>query len=151
MSWHKKPILTERIPWRDEERALVNDLLDESERTGKKIRWSRYNHQLGKHSKSAVAAFVADIREKRRQARYRALMKIQGKADARGSGQLPIHMPPAAPIKPRNIGLDHRIATSKLQFDPIILGRIADQGVTAGLLGDPIPGRSALDRKRASA
>lgn len=40
-------------------------------------------------------------------------------------------------------------STHRLMVDAELRSRIAEQGVTAGLLGDPLPGRSALDRKRA--
>jgi hypothetical protein len=43
------------------------------------------------------------------------------------------------------------IPTSRLILDAELRSRISEQGITAGLLGDPPSGRSALDRKRASA
>jgi len=35
------------------------------------------------------------------------------------------------------------------EIDADIIGRIARQGITAGFLGDPPPGRSALDQREA--
>jgi hypothetical protein len=49
-------------------------------------------------------------------------------------------MPPASP---------HVVATSRLVADAELRDRIAGRGLTAGFFGDPAPGRSALDRKRA--
>jgi hypothetical protein len=40
------------------------------------------------------------------------------------------------------------VSTSVLIADADLRGRIATQGLTAGLFGDPPPGRSALDQKR---
>lgn len=42
-------------------------------------------------------------------------------------------------------------STSKLVMDAELRSRISEQGITAGLLGDPRPGRSALDAKKACA
>lgn len=39
-------------------------------------------------------------------------------------------------------------STSKLVMDAELRARISEQGITAGLLGDPRPGRSALDRMK---
>jgi hypothetical protein len=40
-------------------------------------------------------------------------------------------------------------STAKLMsWDAFLSARVAEQGATAGLCGDPLPGRSALDRKR---
>lgn len=47
--------------------------------------------------------------------------------------------PQVAPARPRYFAGDN----------VLLLARVAAQGVTAGLLGDPPPGRSALDKKRA--
>lgn len=40
-----------------------------------------------------------------------------------------------------------RVSTAALIADAELRTRIALQGITAGLLGDPLPGRSALDRR----
>jgi hypothetical protein len=40
-------------------------------------------------------------------------------------------------------------STAKFLMDAELRARIGEQGVTAGLLGDPLPGRSALDKRRA--
>jgi hypothetical protein len=51
--------------------------------------------------------------------------------------------PPTAPI-------GRTISTAALQLDNELVSRIAVLGITGGLLGDPLPGRSALDQKRAA-
>lgn len=42
-----------------------------------------------------------------------------------------------------------RVSTHVLIIDNELRSRIALQGLTAGLLGDPLPGRSALDQRNA--
>jgi hypothetical protein len=61
---------------------------------------------------------------------------------------------PAAPVflQARPSASPLRAAsTSKLVMDAELRSRISEQGITAGLLGDPRPGRSALDAKKAGA
>ena len=53
----------------------------------------------------------------------------------------PIALP--ASLRPR------RMSTAILIADADLRARIAVQGLTAGLLGDPMPGRSALDQRKA--
>ena len=50
---------------------------------------------------------------------------------------------PAEPVRPAR--------NSMLVMDAELRSRISEQGITAGLLGDPPSGRSALDAKKASA
>lgn len=59
---------------------------------------------------------------------------------------------PLAPMLPTRIDDAPHLrttSTAKLVMDAELRSRIAVQGVTAGLLGDPMPGRSALDKQRA--
>jgi hypothetical protein len=64
---------------------------------------------------------------------------------------------PAVTLAPAEIELERprvtaphlrRTSIAALQSAAEILGRIAERGITGGLLGDPAPGRSALDQKR---
>lgn len=59
--------------------------------------------------------------------------------------------PPSIPIvqAPATAPGARRVSTAVLIADAELRARIALQGLTAGLLGDPLPGRSALDRRRA--
>lgn len=65
-------------------------------------------------------------------------------------------MRPAAPAEavviaqaaPGPLG-SRRASTAVLMADAELRARIALQGLTAGLLGDPLPGRSALDQRKA--
>jgi hypothetical protein len=66
----------------------------------------------------------------------------------------PVAQRKLSPVKKAAIISDppHTRATStaKLLMDAELRGRIEVLGVTAGLFGDPLPGRSALDRRNAS-
>lgn len=64
----------------------------------------------------------------------------------------PIAKRPLAPLLPTHLNdapYVRTTSTAKLVMDAELRSRIEVQGVTAGLLGDPMPGRSALDRKLA--
>lgn len=61
--------------------------------------------------------------------------------------------PPAPPLQPvDNAGARppsvRRVSTYVLVADAELRARIALQGLTAGIFGDPPPGRSALDEKK---
>jgi hypothetical protein len=58
----------------------------------------------------------------------------------------PASAPAGQPTQPPTARLMH---TSALVTDAELRSRIQSQGITAGLLGDPPAGRSALDQKRA--
>lgn len=53
--------------------------------------------------------------------------------------------PPSPPIEIR--GDRSSASTVMLSVDAELRARIAERGITGGLLGDPMPGRSALDKK----
>lgn len=64
----------------------------------------------------------------------------------------PIAKRPLAPLLPTHLDdapYVRTTSTAKLVMDAELRSRIEVQGITGGLLGDPMPGRSALDRKRA--
>jgi len=116
------------------------------------IRWERhfrdFNHPLG-----SLKVMASRLREKLRRKRGHENEKMRLKAIRAicAGGELLRDDHDAAPVA-KHIGLEeHRHATSTqaLQFAAEMLHRVGEQGVTAGLLGDPPPGRSALDRKRA--
>jgi hypothetical protein len=120
---------------------------------GKSIKWDRYigefSHPLGSVKVMASKLRTRMDKERRRDVN-RAVRALRDLA------------PPAPRIVrssnveekplPRAIGIEaHRTNTStqSLQFAAEMLVRVGSQGITAGLLGDPLPGRSALDKKRA--
>lgn len=81
----------------------------------------------------------------RRDAAGAASRKAKSATPAAAAGKPPIAAPPAVaaalagPIRrPRYFS----------ELDAEIVARIERQGLTAGFCGDPLPGRSALDRKR---
>jgi hypothetical protein len=58
---------------------------------------------------------------------------------------LPVAVHQAAATKPSG----RQVSTHVLIADAELRSRIALQGLTAGLFGDPLPGRSALDQRNA--
>jgi len=121
-----------RVEWTRERLELMEKMIIEGERTGKYVAWSRHTKSLG-HDAHAIRAKVYDVREARKRAKQRALTAPK-------------------PATPMPIGIDHRIGTTNtngLRFAAEMRLRIGTQGITAGLLGDPPVGRSALDKKRA--
>lgn len=66
----------------------------------------------------------------------------------RVAAALPTAPLPAAPLLPASLR-PRRMSTAILVADAELRARIALQGLTAGLLGDPLPGRSALDERKA--
>lgn len=125
----------------------------------KNVRWDLYLSEFGTHPLGSVKVMASRIRNKEIKRRERETCKriratIRAICDA-PRAPLPIareteHDCPV--IIPRAPGLEaHRVNTSTqvMQFAAEMLTRVGAQGITAGLLGDPPPGRSALDRKRA--
>lgn len=67
----------------------------------------------------------------------------------------PAATPPQPAPKPLRVKISNpeflrATSTAKFQMDAELRARIEILGITGGLQGDPAPGRSALDRKRAS-
>lgn len=118
----------------------------------KNIKWDiwagQFDHPLG--SVKVMASRLRDQMGKERMRGFNRAMRALRDRD-------PPRPPAPAPAEerrlvPRVIELDgHRINTSTqgMQFAAEMLVRIGTQGITGGLLGDPPPGRSALDKKRA--
>lgn len=75
---------------------------------------------------------------------YHALKS--GRARGVAAKTPPAAAPAGRPTQPPTARLMH---TSALVTDAELRSRIQSQGITAGLLGDPPPGRSALDQLRA--
>ena len=89
---------------------------------------------------SAVAAEMPRRSQEACQVQYGKLAD-KGRALVISSVQVRQAPPSRAPAR--------AVPTSRLIAVAELMQRIGVQGVTAGLLGDPLPGRSALDRKRA--
>jgi hypothetical protein len=93
---------------------------------------------------------MSEIRSRRRDAERQKPGEVSAKSAALPY-RSPIAKRPPAPIRPAIVPDPphaRTTSTAKLVMDAELRRRIDLVGVTAGLLGDPLPGRSALDRKR---
>lgn len=131
-----------------DEMARIEHLVISAEKRGKKVLWAKFAAE-SRHSPKAVRIMAVRLRARRQYARiHKTLEGLRETRDA-----VPIRLFPAPPIKEvlklKPIPIDHRIAISRLPLDAELRGRIQMQGATAGLMGDPVPGRSALDKKLA--
>lgn len=90
---------------------------------------------------------MSEIRGKRRRAEKQKPGEVAAREAAKPASDRKM-LPVAQAVAP---GPPHARSTStaRLLMDAELRSRIELQGVTAGLLGDPMPGRSALDRKHA--
>jgi hypothetical protein len=131
-----------RIEWSERQIELMKEKIHEADARGGRVMWSKLTLELA-HPVHAIRAKAWDVRcqMRREEAAIRHREVLLLAADIRNG--------PPRPLP--HVGLDHRISTTKFSLDADMRGRIQMQGVTAGLLGDPAPGRSALDRKRAQA
>lgn len=112
------------------------------------------------HSILSCRTTMSEIRSRRHNGQERMAIRATRLAEraaaaaARAKAAEPVADRKIAPGKPTIVpDPPHARSTStaKLVMDAELRGRIELQGVTAGLLGDPMPGRSALDRKREEA
>lgn len=150
-------------PWTLQQQLRLEALIEDHERRGiNAVRWGNYTEELGHPINSCYVEAQkarARLRTKKR-ADYRAevqarLLAAVGVTDDR-CGNLAGEV--NRPNRPTSLALprlafdldDERVNTStqKLRFAAEMLIRIGEQGITAGLLGDPPPGRSALDERR---
>lgn len=129
-----------RKAWTEDEHLCVEKIvLDALARDVRKINWKQHLDIIG-HSYDSVIARACDIRNAARIAGVEKTLKevrTENRQRQAENNQDSIE--------------SHRTNTSTavLRFDAEIRARVTEKGVTAGLLGDPVRGRSALDRKRA--
>lgn len=117
-------------------------LLKEMHVAGRK--WPAIASAVG-HPLSSCQQMLSRIRGQKRNEEFER---------ARVAPKTPVAIVP--PVKPAIVPAIARPAkpsarstsTARLVMDAELRSRIELQGITAGLLGDPMPGRSALDRKR---
>ncbi len=141
---------------------LMEMLIAEADQYHTPIPWRDYLAELG-HPLSSVRTVASRIRARRRECRHRAdNRRLRAEADhkvgymptrQREFGALEKPMPrapaPSQPTRPAAV-FDSTgcTSTSRLVAFAEIRSRIDVQGITAGLLGDPPQGKSALDKKR---
>ena len=136
------------IRWSKAQTERLIQIMADHARNRTNVPWYHYAIVLG-HSANACRDRAREIRRKRRAEQQSAdRAEIRDKADAavKQRSRSPSIAPPIKPAAP----LDHMAATStaRFRFAAEMSARIGAQGITAGLLGDPPPGRSALDQKR---
>lgn len=151
-----KRILTR---WSEEQLARVEAIIIEHQASREPyVRWGDYAVELG-HSRSSCYAMSSVVRSRMR-AKARSEYRAQVQAALNPMGTMAgyrfppaPHAPPPKPqvITPPKVALDaerKNTSTQALLFAVEMRNRISEQGVTAGLLGDPPRGRSALDKQR---
>lgn len=136
----------ERKKWTAAEIDLLFSMVEGFRKAGIRPRWREIAAATGHHENSctvkyhAVRGRAADLEVRRKIDEAAARPKIKPP---------PVH---SVPIRPRVENPEFGRSTSiyRLCVEAELRDRIAIQGVTAGLLGDPLPGRSALDRRPAA-
>ena len=127
--------------WRDEERWQLIDM-----RVRDRCRWGVIATALGRTIASCKGEFfqgkIPELRRARRAGLIAAAREVTDRLEA-ARGKLP-SLPPS-PVNGRSTG--RAVSHHVLRADVELRGRIAILGLTGGLLGDPAPGRSALDAR----
>lgn len=148
-----------RSRWSGEQLARCEAIISEHQAAGERlVRWGDYAVELG-HPLRACYAMSSIVRSRmraKRRAEYRAevqaALKPMGTMAGFSFPPAPAALPPKPQvIAPPKIALDverKNTSTQALLFAVEMRNRIAEQGITAGLLGDPPRGRSALDKMR---
>lgn len=98
------------------------------------------------HTILSCRSKMSEIRGKRRRAEQQKPGEVAAREAAKPVSDRKM-VPVAQAIAP-DAPHARSTSTARLVMDAELRSRIELQGVTAGLLGDPMPGRSALDRKR---
>jgi hypothetical protein len=104
------------------------------------------------HSAMSCRTKISELRSAKRRAEQQKPGEIARAMPSRLPFDAPIAKRPLAPLLQTHLNdaaHTRTTSTANLVMDAELRSRIEVQGVTAGLLGDPMPGRSALDRKRA--
>lgn len=145
-----------RNKWTEHQLELMQQLRAQG------ARWNHVSQRVGHpvaSCQTTMSKFNNAVRAARAQAERKALREAADLANA-------IEPRPASAPKPNKPAalrtVSHALAkpaqdagyarssisTAKLVMDAELRSRIAVMGITGGLLGDPLPGRSALDKKR---
>lgn len=114
-------------------------------------KWADISAALRGRSTSACTLAFYNIGAKRRREEARAKARAEApRAPLKVRCIMPAVKPDQAPSRALPAPSAGVVATSRLVADAELRDRIAERGLTAGIFGDPAPGRSALDLKRAS-
>lgn len=133
--------------WRQEQLDLMSRMVDGYLARGKRPPWDDISLRVG-HPRQSCQTMMSKIRRERHNEHNRELLRQLRQQRPAPQPWLP-DKKHQAPPNPRIVITDHMRSTStaKLMLDAELRMRIGAQGITAGLLGDPLPGRSALDLK----
>jgi hypothetical protein len=133
--------------WTHAQRTRMAEIIMAHYERGRRVHWKRYATEIG-HTVKACSAEAHNIRER---VRNEAMKESSSKSwtPAKTLRRKTQRFIPRETVKTCDC-LDHRISTSTARFkvEAEIRNRISVQGLTAGIFGDPMPGRSALDQKR---
>lgn len=144
--------------WTPEQVALMEEM------RAARTKWDEVAVAVG-HPKTSCQQMMTQLRQQRKDTIRRAQAKatrqaLREQADAAAARQAsacaiaaqPAARPAPAPETRRSSSPDFTRSTSTARFQTHaeLRARIEILGVTGGLLGDPEPGRSALDRMRAA-
>lgn len=130
---------------------------DASRVSGHRVDYAAIAAEIG-HPQASCKTMMSRIQQRRLNERNRAVREeIRAHADGielkRKETEAKDKTAPPAGTRSRPDYAGHIALTprSKLIFDQELRDRIRERGLTAGFFGDPMPGRSALDRKRSEA
>jgi hypothetical protein len=143
--------------WTAEQLKYMTDTVDTCSLEGRRVPWDDIVSKVG-HPRSTCQSMMSEVRTQRRVDERKA-RRLAIKAEVAlmiEFEDLPRRKPKPAPLpgKPCPVTIDYagHIALtpkSKLVFDQELRDRIRERGLTGGFFGDPMPGRSALDKMRA--
>lgn len=139
----------ERKKWTQPEIDLLLSMVDGFKSEGIRPRWREIAAATGHHDNSCVVKYQA-IRSREADLKARAeIDKRIAEREARPTFRAPDpgKLPLVARVSSPDFGVG--VSTARLKADAEMRARIEILGVTGGLLGDPLPGRSVLDKRRA--
>lgn len=133
-----------RYTWTEEQIEILMRKASWYTNRGMRVRWRKIAALTGHHENSCSLKYHL-LRKNAEAIEERARIDAE---NARLAKQIRTQVKPV-PLPVRVIDAEHsRGGSFRLQVDAELRARIGEQGVTAGLLGDPPPGRSALDKMR---
>src|SRR4051794_19080156 len=128
--------------WSDDERGRLIDM-----KIRQRCRWAEIASALRRSIDACKSEFSKGKVSEMRQARCAALIvaarEISERLETAGAAAPTPESAPATRVACRPSG--RAVPYHILRADAELRGRIAISGLTGGLLGDPAPGRSALD------
>lgn len=137
-----------RRRWEVSEVAVLLAMIADCKRRGVRNEWRKISAATGHTESSCVQRWHSEVAKARGR-------EVTAEAERRAAliRQMKPPEPKHVPLKPRveNPAYGQTTSTAMLVMDAELRSRISELGITGGLLGDPAPGRSALDKKRMAA